>query len=284
MNLADSTKLAEGSVEREEAIYHLAKRMAMKDKSMSPITLELTNTSVADFTIGGFDVFKLIVHEVTDGGRVREQRDLRIADEFMSFIYNQAYTGLMKIVPATENNLKLLASHAAGQKWMIHEEDWREKVEEIAKTLKPIRDEIKEMTAPEFMPHVDKREEELRKKRLEELERQIHEKELLLQDKAREMAASQAETTTPQAEPEAMPEPEPMDDPDFDEPDFDGTDDEDVPAASKPLDSIYETAREQVLQKHAAEIEEMKKRGIKRIDMTKEYKEWMKEELNPVSA
>jgi len=256
MNISESTKIQEGSSDREEAVYKLASRTSQERPEVSPITLELKQTSIGHFTLAGFDAFNLKVQEVTDGGRHREQRSLEIVDGFMHFVSHTAYEGLMKVVPATEHNLDLLASHNAGNKWFIHEEKWRLEVEKRAEALSPIRDEKRETEQPKLMPH---------RASEEEKDREIAD----LKAKLASYNGVRA-TDKPTAEefhdfedvPEVVEEPKVVEDP-----------------TPKPLEGVIEDPKKRVYEKHGAEIEEMKSRGIKRIDMTKEYKAWLEEEL-----
>lgn len=278
MNINERNKIQEDSPEREDVIYKLAQREAQEDPDKQPMTLELTNTSIRDYRPAGFDTFRLEIAEVTDGGRRREQRSLHIVKDFMTFVNHYSYSGIMKVIPATKHNLELLASHWDGKRWFIHEKEFREKVEKMAEAVVPIRNEKEEMTEPQYMPHVAARDEESAKKRLADLDQQIRAAEQLLQQKRLEK--QQAE--------EPKPEPQPIepDEPDEDMPSFmidDDDEDEFVPE-SKPLGNEIDAVKERVRKEHAEEIEKMKKRGIKRVEMTREWREWMEQEIQNESA
>lgn len=269
MNLNQRSKLQEDSPEREEAIYNLAKKQAQKEPEKSPITLELTQKSINHYRIAGADAFKLEIQEITDGGRHREQRTLTVGDDFMTFVNHEAYEGLMKVIPATEHNLKFLASHQSGNRWYIHEDKWREKVAQMATEITPTRNEQKEMEQPQFMPHIPAQTEEDAKKRLADLQQQIKAAEQHLQQKA--------------IEAQAKSEPEPVsvvsdveDDNDLLDSEFG---DENAPKDPSPLGNYTEDIKKRIYEKHANEIEDMKARGKKRIEMTREWKIWMSEEL-----
>lgn len=278
MNINERNKIQEDSPEREDVIYKLAQREAQEDPDKQPMTLELTNTSIRDYRPAGFDTFRLEIAEVTDGGRRREQRSLHIVKDFMTFVNHYSYSGIMKVIPATKHNLELLASHWEGKRWFIHEKEFREKVEKMAEAVVPIRNEKEEMTEPQYMPHVAARDEESAKKRLADLDQQIRAAEQLLQQKRLEK--QQAE------EPEPEPQPIEPDEPDEDMPSFmidDDDEDEFVPE-SKPLGNEIDAVKERVRKEHAEEIEKMKKRGIKRVEMTREWREWMEQEIQNESA
>lgn len=278
MNINERNKIQEDSPEREDVIYKLAQREAQEDPDKQPMTLELTNTSIRDYRPAGFDTFRLEIAEVTDGGRRREQRSLHIVKDFMTFVNHYSYSGIMKVIPATKHNLELLASHWEGKRWFIHEKEFREKVEKMAEAVVPIRNEKEEMTEPQYMPHVAARDEDSAKKRLADLDQQIRAAEQLLQQKRLEK--QQAE------EPEPEPQPIEPDEPDEDMPSFmidDDDEDEFVPE-SKPLGNEIDAVKERVRKEHAEEIEKMKKRGIKRVEMTREWREWMEQEIQNESA
>lgn len=278
MNINERNKIQEDSPEREDVIYKLAQREAQEDPDKQPMTLELTNTSIRDYRPAGFDTFRLEIAEVTDGGRRREQRSLHIVKDFMTFVNHYSYSGIMKVIPATKHNLELLASHWDGKRWFIHEKEFREKVEKMAEAVVPIRNEKEEMTEPQYMPHVAARDEDSAKKRLADLDQQIRAAEQLLQQKRLEK--QQAE------EPEPEPQPIEPDEPDEDMPSFmidDDDEDEFVPE-SKPLGNEIDAVKERVRKEHAEEIEKMKKRGIKRVEMTREWREWMEQEIQNESA
>lgn len=278
MNINERNKIQEDSPEREDVIYKLAQREAQEDPDKQPMTLELTNTSIRDYRPAGFDTFRLEIAEVTDGGRRREQRSLHIVKDFMTFVNHYSYSGIMKVIPATKHNLELLASHWEGKRWFIHEKEFREKVEKMAEAVVPIRNEKEEMIEPQYMPHVAARDEDSAKKRLADLDQQIRAAEQLLQQKRLEK--QQAE------EPEPEPQPIEPDEPDEDMPSFmidDDDEDEFVPE-SKPLGNEIDAVKERVRKEHAEEIEKMKKRGIKRVEMTREWREWMEQEIQNESA
>ena len=279
MNLNARNKLQEDSPEREEAIYNIAKRQREQNPEMAPITLELTKSAIDHFRIGGFHAYELIVSEVTEGGRHREEKRVEIKDNFISFVHHEAYVGLMKVIPATNHNLELLASHWAGNRWFIHEDEWRKKVELMAANVKPQRDETAEQTEPEFMPHVSAITEESAKKRLAELQQQIKAQEELLQQKVLEaqLKAKDAEPVVPQA----IVEDDDDNDDDGDEQDGgfeEEFEDEDAPPDPKPLGQMVDNIKARIFEKHADEIMEMRKQGNKRIEMTREFRGWLEEE------
>lgn len=279
MNLSERNKLQEDSPGREEAIYNIAKRQREQNPEMAPITLELTKSAIDHFRIGGFHAYELIVSEVTEGGRHREEKKLEIKDNFITFVHHEAYVGLMKVIPATEHNLKLLATHWAGNRWFIHEDEWRKKVELMANDVKPQRNEQAEQTEPEFMPHVSAVDEETAKKRLAELQQQIKAQEELLQQKVLEAQIAQ-EQKQAEAIPQAIVDDD-CDDGDNDEQDEgfeEEFEDEDAPPDPKPLGEMVDNIKARIFEKHAAEIMEMRKQGKKRIEMTREFRQWMEEE------
>jgi hypothetical protein len=137
-----------------------------------------------------------------------------------------------------------------------------------------VRDEKKDMSQVEYMPHVESGLDD-KLSALEKREKELAEREAAILEKEKNLQSLSVEK-----------EPEPEQDAE-DESGFEA--EEYSPELVKekvsvPLGNIEASAKEAVYEKHAKEIEEMKARGIKRLDMTKEFRGWLKEELNAVEV
>jgi predicted transcriptional regulator len=246
MNVGEAAKLQEGTSTREEAVFQLAKTKAREEKKYWPVIIELNDTTIGRWCVAGWDTFDLKVDDIVEGGRARQRRILDIKDRFAIFVDRPEYEGLTKVIPTTEQNLQLLATAHKEKRYTIHDERVAEEVERRAALIKPIRDSAREAAQPDFMGHQDPVEDQL-KIQVKELQRQLKEKELLL--------GNMPTTGELNGQPAKPYEPQ--------------------PAASVVADTQI---KEKVKEKHKEEIAQMKARGIKRVDMTKEFKEWMAEE------
>lgn len=255
MNMQQKNALQEGSPEREDAVYNLARTRMREDPEWQPVRLELKNTYQSQYNISGHDGFDIVMKEDTHGGRIREMRELTIVDKFQHFVEHPDYAGLIKVIPATQHNLRLMASHVPDDIWHIHDDDIREKVEAYFEEMKASKNKPA-VIRPDIEPKAD----------------------------IVEIAPSTATAEAPKEA--AVRETEDDDD------DPDGGEDEyEAPAPQAPQESdeenekrLVEMARKAVIQRHRAEIEEMKAKGQKGIHFTSQYRGWMDEELERLKA
>lgn len=169
MNQPMRNALAEDSPERMNVIEKLATAQARTDKRFRPITLEFTKLSVSNNLVAGWDTFDVDIRDITEGGRVRQQRTVVIVDKFASFVEHPDYSGIMIHIPSTEHNMKCLASAHMDGRWQIIQDDVREEVERMAAEIVPVRNAAAENAQPDIMGHVES-EVDILKRRIAELE------------------------------------------------------------------------------------------------------------------
>lgn len=236
--------LQEGSADELDAIFKLASAKGREDKKFKPITLEMRNVATKYWRIGGFDTFKLLMTDRVDGGRSRTMRTLEIQDKFVDFLEHSDFEGIVLHIPATEHNLQALATHVPDNRWKIHQDDIREEVQVRAEKIVPIRDSAREAQELEHIPHKKTAEEQMADE-IAELKAKLAEKERL-HNEIEKISTPQNPDIPPKAE--------------------------ESPAIDDRLD-----VRSIVYEEHKEEIDLMRRRGVKRPDMTKEFRAWMKE-------
>lgn len=141
-------KLEEGSQERENIIIKLANQKYNEGhKDFRPFTLELIDRHMVEYSVTGYDMFKLNIRPPSPGER-REQRFLEITENgFAEFIDSEEYEGLIKSFPLTERNIDLLAKSIDDQMWIIKEGDVfemiRKRRQELDDEIKAFREEVR---------------------------------------------------------------------------------------------------------------------------------------------
>jgi len=169
MNQPMRNALAEDSPQRMDVIGKLAAAQARTDKRYKPITLEFLKMSVSEFSVAGWDTFDVDIRDISEGGRVRQQRTVVITDKFANFVEHPDYTGIMIHIPATERNMKCLASAHMDHRWNIVQDDVREEIEEMASHIVPLRNPDAENAQPDIMGHVES-EVDILKRKIAQLE------------------------------------------------------------------------------------------------------------------
>jgi len=164
MNQPMRAALAEDSPQRMDVIEKLATAQARTDKRFRPITLEFLRTSISEWLVAGWDTFDVDIRDITEGGRVRQQRTVVLADKFASFVEHPDYTGIMIHIPSTERNMKQLASSHRDERWHIVQDDIREMVQIASDKIVPQRSAEAENAQPDIMGHVESEADVLRRK------------------------------------------------------------------------------------------------------------------------
>lgn len=239
MNITQRGQLQEGSPEREDIIYKLATQKMKDSPDWRPIRIELTKHSINSFMWAGHDGFRLDVQDAIEQGRSRTVRSLTIVDQFQYFVEHPEYAGMIKVIPATEHNIALLARQYHEGNLLIHEDDIRERVEALSKEFLEAAAKSAKKTANKLQAQGDN-------------------------------ADNRATVTS---SPEQQP---PASVPDEDE---DGESDIEVDDDVRDVAELRKIAKERVFSRHAVEIQRMKTNGVKRVDLTKDFASWMDEEM-----
>lgn len=245
MNLIDPVK-QENSPARMDAIIKIAKNKSRTEPEFEPIILELTNVGQRDKQWCGAHAYVLDESEMTSGGRTRTVRNVKIDYRFQSFIEHNDYENLMIAVPATQHNIDVLVSHHAENEWVIHNERIAEIVEGRAKALVHTRNAVLEKQQPLYSVPSNESQEERLARENDELRKQI---EKLTN------AGVKTEAEAPKQE------------------------------EKKPIHAPYsDEVKKIVLEKHAEEIEQLKKEGTGRYWLRPQYRKWLRDEQANLEA
>lgn len=251
MNLVDPVR-QENSPERMDAIIKIAKNKSRTEPEFEPIILELTNNGQREKRWCGAEVFVLEESDQTDGGRTRTVRNIKIEYRFSDFIEHSDYENIMIAIPATKHNLDMLVSHHAENEWIIHNNKIADIVEERAKTIVPVRNAVAEKQQPVFTTPLNETPEQRLARENDDLRKQIS--ELTQANVKAEIAEKPQEENKP------------------------------TPKKHVPQAPYSDEVKKIVLEKHAAEIEELKKEGTGKYWVKPQYRKWLKDEQANLEA
>lgn len=235
-------KMQQGSPEELETVFKIAKAKSSEDKKYTPIILELKDKSKKKWVMAGVDTFRYVNTENANTGRT--DRDVLIEQRFVDFVMHLDYRGIICVIPATDLNLNVLATHVDDDIWVMHTEDWvKTEVEKRYADVKPVRNAKLEHTPPALQD--TQMSEEAR------LKQQVIELQKALDESKKKLVQEHGDTKY---------------------------DPESLRMEDEELSNQAQEAKKRVYENHADEIAEMKARGVKRPDLTVEFKKWFKEE------